>query len=286
MLKAKVPHRYNVMDLFRITHVWWEDFRGKAGAKLRLEKIDISSKSWWATKDSPDPIPLHERNCATEPKKGKCSLCGSESPQVYSLGWMCLNPNCFQFWKLNGIKAAAKLEFDADFLNFRLPPPSNSDNLELVRSFPMFLEKYSEDDTYSRSSWKGIVCPSCSKCVSRTYWGGWKCSDELASPKLENTCAFEHMISMRPIALGSVIGTAARSPIPTGLSVPMTTDQSSACPYEIRTYTMPNGVGSITHFVGNDISNGIPNGPDDMFEQMQLGDFGLRRYPLQQSVGE
>ncbi|KAK1145701.1 hypothetical protein N8T08_003937 [Aspergillus melleus] len=287
LLKAKVPHRYNVMDYFRITNVWWEDFGGKSGAKLRLEKIDISSKSWWAAKSSPDPLPFHERNCATEPKKDQCSSCRDISPQVYSQGWMCLNQDCKQFWTLNRKKAPRKLDFDAGYLNFRTPPTSNANShYPLVQSFSSFLEGYSGDDTYSRSSWKGVVCPSCSKCVSRTYWGGWKCADDLAPPtkSLDSVCAFEHMISMRPIPLEHVIGEAARPPIPPVPSVATTIDTSSVYPFEIRTYTMPNRVGSITHFVANPRSNSKPQGPDCMFEQLQLGEFGLRRYPLQQSV--
>lgn len=289
LLKAKVPHRYNVMDFFRITHVWWESFAGKSGAKLRMEKIDISSKSWWAAKGSPSPLPLHKRNCATEPKKEKCSSCEHTSPQVYRHGWMCLRPGCSKAWTLNGLVPPAELEFDADFLAFRTPSACG-DGLckKLIRSFSSFIEDYSEDNTYSRSSWKGIVCPSCSKCVSRIHWGGWKCTDDIAYPRKgsEKVCAFEHMIAMRPVPLESVVGDATRTPLRAAPGVRVTIESSSDCPYEIRKYTLPNGVGSITHFIATAASNSRPNGPNDMFQQMQLGEFGLRRYQLQQSVGK
>lgn len=91
---------------------------------------------------------------------------------------------------------------------------------------------------------------------------------------------------MRPIPLASVVGDDTRTPVRAAPGVRVTIQSSSACPYEIRKYTLPNGVGSITHFVAATSSNSRPNGPDDMFQQMQLGDFGLRRYPLQQSVGK
>ncbi|PLB43251.1 hypothetical protein P170DRAFT_419123 [Aspergillus steynii IBT 23096] len=287
LLKVKVPHRYNVMGFFRITNVWWEDIAGRSGAKLRLEKIDISSKSWWAAKSSSDPLPFHMRNCTKEPKKEQCSSCRKVSPQVYSQGWMCLRSSCNKFWTLKGLAPTKKLEFDTNFLNFRTPPASGAMiHDELIRSFSSFLENYSEEDSYSRSSWKGIVCPSCSKCISRAHWDGWKCADDLASPSKtsDKLCDFEHKIAMRPIPLDSVIGNASRPPAGTVPSVTLVIDNISVYPYEIRKYTMPNEVGSITHLVSNPQSNSRPNGPDDMFGELQLGDFGLRRYPLQQSV--
>lgn len=46
------------------------------------------------------------------------------------------------------------------------------------------------------------------------------------------------------------------------------------------------GAGSIAQFVSNKAINGRENGPNDLFRRLQLANIGLRRYPLQQSVGK
>ena len=62
-------------------------------------------------------------------------------------------------------------------------------------------------------------------------------------------------------------------------------DDITLYPYRKLTYNIPR-VGSITHLVSNRAINSRVNGPDDLFDQLQQADLGLRRYPLQQSVGE
>ena len=98
------------------------------------------------------------------------------------------------------------------------------------------------------------------------------------------------MLGMRPISLRSVIEDLEMSPIKRALSfdpkfmVPEIDDRTLH-PYRKLTYMIP-GVGSITHLVSNRAINTRPNGPDDLFKQLQGADLGLRRYPLQKSVGE
>jgi hypothetical protein len=55
--------------------------------------------------------------------------------------------------------------------------------------------------------------------------------------------------------------------------------------YQKFTYMIEN-IGTVTHFSANRDVLSQPNGPNDLFRQLQLVDLGLRRYPLQQSVGE
>lgn len=95
---------------------------------------------------------------------------------------------------------------------------------------------------------------------------------------------------MRPISLRSVIEDLELSPIKRVLhfdpkfAIPEI-DDASLYPYRKLTYHIP-GVGYIFHFVSNKAINSRLNGPDDLFGQMQATDLGLRRYPLQQSVGK
>ncbi|PWY91529.1 hypothetical protein BO94DRAFT_573950 [Aspergillus sclerotioniger CBS 115572] len=287
LLDRKPPHRYNVMAYFRITHLWYEKIGRKTGAKVRFQKLDLSQKSWWATKDPPL---LEERDFDLQPAQACCAACGRASPQVYEEGWMCLRPSCDRFWtNENASTPSQNLSFHPDFLRARLPPDlSIQPHYSLV---PDLLSTFTESDgdvLSRRIAWKGIVCPQCARCISRTFWWGWKCADISFPPGVSHECTFEKMLGMRPVSLRSVIEELEMSPIKRALSfdpkfmVPEIDDRT-LYPYRKLTYEIP-GVGSITHLVSNRAINTRPNGPDDLFKQLQVADLGLRRYPLERSV--
>lgn len=96
---------------------------------------------------------------------------------------------------------------------------------------------------------------------------------------------------MTPISLRSVsddfeLGPVQRAILADSRYALVNVDKASLAPYYTRvTYTL-NGVGTITHFVANKAATARPDGPNDLFRQLQVADVGLRRYPLQQSVGK
>ncbi|KAJ5562414.1 hypothetical protein N7535_003133 [Penicillium sp. DV-2018c] len=286
ILNRDLPHRYNVMSFFRVTNVWFERIGNKHGAKVRFEKSDLAEKSWWAAKDSPPPMPLELRDFETKPKSLKCGACSKESIQIYEDGWMCLEPECVRFWKIGNNVAHAELTFDASFLNFRcLPDPEIRPHFSLV---PNLLSTLEEDATTCRMAWKGIVCPVCHKCVRRTFWQGWKCSDDIGTARAGEVCAFQKFINMKPISLRNVVDDFELAPIKRALNfeqgfmVPEI-DDSSLFPYRKLTHKL-DGVGSITHFVANKEINGRSKGPDDLFVDLQREDIGLKRFPLSNSL--
>ncbi|OJJ48222.1 hypothetical protein ASPZODRAFT_140536 [Penicilliopsis zonata CBS 506.65] len=301
LLGRTLPHRYNVMGYFRITDIWYEKIGGRTGAKVRFEKLDLAEKSWWAGKDSPAPPSLAERDFAVRPETETCAVCVRESMKMYLDGWMCLNPSCARFWTLadENRPTADDLAFHPAFLRARHIPDAHMQPHESL--VPDLLETLGEgsaaaDCSTARIAWKGIVCPQCRKCISRRFWRGWKCTDEIMAPdtaavavtSARPACSFEKMVDMQPISLRAVVDEFELSPIKRALyfdtkyAVPLVDDHSVA-PYRKLTYLLP-GVGSITHFVANRAINRRTNGPDDLFRQLQLLDLGLRRYPLQQSV--
>ncbi|GFF64652.1 hypothetical protein IFM60648_01339 [Aspergillus lentulus] len=290
LLGRKLPHRYNVMDYFRVTDVWYERIGGKVGAKVRFEKLDLSTKSWWAAKDSAAPVPYHQRP-EIQAEINHCAACHTASPRIYNEGWMCLEPTCDSFWTINGFKPPLDFTFHRNFIHARTPPaPEVVPHHDLVPNLLPTLEEDGEGVSYSRIAWKGIVCPRCQKCISRKYWRGWKCTDELSqiSRKGETSCTFEKMLTVQPVSLRSVIDDFGLGPnkrachFDPKFAVP-DIDDETLFPYRKLTYRIP-GVGSITHFVANRIINSRSGGPNDLFRQLQVADFGLRRYPLQQSV--
>ncbi|KAF6835908.1 hypothetical protein CPLU01_04011 [Colletotrichum plurivorum] len=91
-LSVEVEHIYNVLAFFTITDVWSErDENGVRFFKIRLEKIDRSTPSWWQPEDQVQHS-VRPRECP--PIQTLCSLCGEVSKQVFSQGWTCLNAHC------------------------------------------------------------------------------------------------------------------------------------------------------------------------------------------------
>lgn len=292
LLGRKLPHRYNVMAYFRITDVWFEKIGTKAGAKVRFEKLDLEDKSWWAQKDSPPPSPLGQRNQDVKLEKGQCPVCCQVSTRIYNEGWMCLQPSCSLFWTIDTSNPPACLTFHPSFLDFRaVADPDLQPHYSLVPNLLSTISEHEGDASLSRIAWRGIVCPQCSKCISRRFWRGWKCTDEVVTSQEQrsNACAFEKMMNIKPISLRTVIDDFELGPIKRTLlfdrkfAVPEIDDRSLH-PYRKLTYRIP-GSGWITHFVSNKNINSRANGPNDLFKRFQVSDLGLRRYPLQQSVG-
>ncbi|KAL2010317.1 hypothetical protein VTN00DRAFT_6124 [Thermoascus crustaceus] len=290
VLGKKLPHRYNVMAYFRITDIWYEKVGQKKGAKVRFEKLDLGEKSWWAAKDSGAPAPLEERDFDTKPESHQCPSCAIASPRIYNEGWTCLQPSCKNFWRINGTDAPKNLSYHPHFLNYRTSPKSYiRPQYSLV---PNLLETLSDEDTdiaYTRMAWKGIVCPQCHKCISRRFWRGWKCSDDITSNTANGTgtCSFEKMLTMHTASLRSVtsdfeLGVEGRRAFVFSPKY-MTPAFEDLGSYQKYTYQIP-GVGSVTHFVATKSVNSRLNGPNDLFKQLQALDIPLRRYPLQQSV--
>lgn len=279
------------MAYFRVTDVWFERIGQKAGGKVRFEKIGLANKSWWAEKDSPPQSPI-EQGLDIKPEKAQCPECCQLSIRIYNEGWMCLQPSCKLFWIIDGSNPAC-LTFHPDFLNYRAAPdPGLQPHHSLVPNLLATINEHEANASLSRIAWRGIVCPQCSKCISRRFWRGWKCIDDaLTTPEQRcNACSFEKTMNIKPVSLRSVIDDFELGPIKRTLffdpkfMIPRV-DDLSFYPYRKLTYDIA-GVGSITHFVSNKAINSRENGPNDLFQQLQVSDLGLRRYPLQQSVGK
>lgn len=274
-LNRKLPHRYNVMDWFRVTDIWAEKVTGKTGYKVRLEKIDLAQQSWWSAKGTASPPLLNERDFETKPESQTCKDCSKTSLRVYDAGWMCLNHKCGQFWLIDGA-APVDLTFHSTFLNYRKTPnPKIVPKHELVPHYSTIICDIKAAGSTIREAWRGIVCPNCSQCITRVYWEGWKCTN----------CNFEVMMKMVPLALDQVIEPDIKRKTRSNLNLLRAQiDDHSLAPYIEHTYTLPR-VGSITHFVANDTINSKPNGPNDMFVNLQRAKLGLKRYPLSQAMG-
>lgn len=274
------------MDFFKITDIWYERVGKKAGGKLRLEKLDLGTMSWWAAKDSVAPVSLDQRNL-TPAEYPTCDACGNRSPRVYNESWMCLQRSCSRFWTIDGLSPPEDLTFYVPFLQQRSSPIYNArPPFSLVPDLLSTLPSDDKDCGAARAAWKGIVCPLCKRCISRKFWNGWECETP--------NCGFVHKRPTNAVSLRSVIaefelGVVGHRPpyIPNGNGngnelQPKVTYMKN---YRKDTFTI-EGVGSITHYSANNVVNSRPGGPNDLFQELQLADLGLQRYPLQQSVGK
>ncbi|KAJ5138753.1 Oxoglutarate/iron-dependent dioxygenase [Penicillium bovifimosum] len=290
ILNRDLPHRYNVMAWFRVTNVWFERIGTNHGAKVRFEKLDLAEKSWWAAKGSAPPMPLELRDFDTKPQTLKCEGCSKESIRVYEDGWMCLQPECDRFWKIGNVSSPPELTFNPAFLSFRSRPDNEiRPNCSLVPDHLSTLNEDATDVSTSRGAWKGIVCPECHKCIRRTLWRGWKCSDDSTGTQTGgNVCSFERLMTMNPISRQVLLDDSEQPSMRREMvfdrkfMIPEI-DDVSLSPYRKLTYKL-DGVGFITHLVANAEINSRPNGSDDLFIGLQREDLGLKRFPLSSSL--
>ncbi|KAE8136632.1 2OG-Fe(II) oxygenase superfamily-domain-containing protein [Aspergillus pseudotamarii] len=291
VLGKTVPHPYNVMDYFRITNIWFECIGKRTAAKVRYEKLDLQSKSWWADKGSLLPPSLEERDFTSRPNSAECNACSHKSFQVFHEGWMCLQPSCTRFFKIQGLVAPANLTYHQKFLRYRMAPdPVIKPHHSLIPDLLSTLDENDATVATSRVAWKGIICPQCRKCISRKFWRGWKCSDDGTSiaAQPQHLCTFEKMTRMPIMSLRSVIDTLEIAPqkrafIPDDRFMIPEVDDNSLAPYRRLVYIIPR-VGHITQLVSNRDINDRPNGPNTMFTQLQLAELGLKRFPLSNAV--
>ena len=276
---SKVPHRYCVMDFFQVTDIWAEKSNSKTCFKFRFEKIDLSTKSWWAPAGSPLPVRSDQKAL-----RRMCTQCGKSNAQVFQNGWMCLNDGCRHFWQLNGQPAPAQLAHNPLFLNERTVWPSH-----IKPPFPLRPDLLVADNkndvnlAVSRASWKGMACPKCGRCNSRTRWDAWRCQT------IE--CGFTHGIKHTIIDPHTVLPDhgveSAGHALPQDKHLdPVTLREPEYIgDWRVHTYDLLPG-NHVTHFMANGTLNHKPGGAHDMFKALQRADIGLQRFALAMSATE
>ncbi|KAJ5738816.1 hypothetical protein N7493_001971 [Penicillium malachiteum] len=293
--KTRMPHRLNVMDFFLATDIWYEQMGKNVGMLVRLQKIDLKKKSWWAVKGSPPPPT--DRDFETRPECRECSTCHSEHYRVYEDGWMCLNHKCKKFWKIDGLDMSPKdLSYHHTFLSYRfewdVEKYLSRLNYTLDTKPPVITEQNQDEYRIGTMSNMGITCPLCGRCVPRMHYLGWKCApepeasdDPNEAPKEE--CPWKLTLNPRAVPLNWVL-----SPPPNDIdsfyesprvelqsSVKVDLDVTSLSPYRRIKYTIGE-MGTITHLASSSEMNSREFGPDYLFKSFQTNDLGLRRHRL------
>ena len=144
-------------------------------------------------------------------------------------------------------------------------------------------ETYGQAFPATRQCWEGIVCKLCGRCNLRRHWDAWRCRTA--------GCPFKYSVPMDVIPASSVMGDAGYGFQGHGvtqdkiLESEIQSETRKHGLYRERVYQLGDGL-IIAHLISNDIINSASAGPDELFCQLQKGNFGLERLPMKQSVGQ
>ena len=195
---------------------------------------------------------------------------------------MCTNGACTQHWIIDGANAPEKLTYHPDFVCERTKYDDAEGEGSLIPELPV-KNDYDLFQSSSRNSWKGIVCPKCRRCNSRTFWNRWHCATM--------GCSFEIRVkhpvhSPASMLLDHDVEYTGRAPALDRIIAPVVGCESEFHGYwRIERYVLP-GLGTVTHFQANKHINQHPGGAHDIFMSLQSDDIGFRRYPMLTSVGK
>ncbi|KAK8099288.1 uncharacterized protein PG998_012529 [Apiospora kogelbergensis] len=277
---VKPPRNFCLMGFFQVTYVWAEKTEAADGSlvseyMVRLEKIDLTEKSWWMPAGCESvTIPVGAYEC-----DGKsCAVCGNYSKTIYTEGWTCLSMSCEGHFEFGRSVNPDELMYTEAFL---LERHSDQGFIPLPQAIPGLPEANKTSFGTEAEFKRGIVCPDCNFCSRRVHWWGWAC---------ENTseeCGFRHSVAFNNYPLTEVEREYAA--MSSRRQVGCTQDESishlaiSRGGYIIDMYAFPNSEGLVggvaSVFRATPETCALPNGPDDLYHAMQNKELKLRRNP-------
>lgn len=191
---------------FLVTHMWPQPVVSENGVTktvwmARLEKIDLSERSWWsnaALGSLPHPK-VEERDFTTKAASEDCDTCGQNSVRLFKSNFVCLNEGCEKWFRVNGQLVEhqpGSIVYNDDFLRERFdrlddalaPQPLEETYPSLYPTFKKFIEKNYPESQGSGTSvtaanlaarnealLTGFSCPQCGLANSRIQYHGWYC---------------------------------------------------------------------------------------------------------------
>ncbi|XDG07690.1 hypothetical protein ABKA04_007305 [Annulohypoxylon sp. FPYF3050] len=264
LFPVKPPHSYNVLGHFHVTEMWSEMVETPEGGlvkayKLRLEKVDLTSRSWWAPKN----INVHAAN-DVEDKHYACALasclsCRKTSKTIYKQGWTCLEKECKAF--------------------FSFSMKQNTPEIQ-----PSMLT-YNEDFLRERTEFKGTnlypLVPPLPKITRgtfgserRTQWNGWLCENPV--------CDYEYAVPPETVPM-SVISREQPRGTDRIKAENILTFEKVTDTHKIVTYFLPDEkeqggyVGSVTRIRPLEDVLRRQGGLDELYYKLQLVDLALER---------
>ena len=247
--------------------------------RARFEMLDLSSPSWCGIQGA--PLPPAAPDFKTKALIQTCSSCKVPSKQVFAAGWACLNEVCKRFSVVNGIDQGSRM-WNPAFLRERnkwpvyvkVPMPVKP-ALPTAPLNGLLMET-------SKEAWKGMVCPYCGQCNSRTKWDEWKCAT--------NGCQFQIPIEYNIIPRVQLAPDHAFEA--EGHSIPFDKCSEPVIQTEAGFHgwwrTMKFELCSdnfICHYIANQVINRQPGGADEILESLQGEKLGMQRFPMKSCPG-
>lgn len=276
---VQVPHRYNVLGVYHVTDVWSEKVNGLVVCRARFEMLDLSNPSWFGFQGT--PLPPVRPDFTTKTLIQTCSSCQVSSKQVFAAGWACLNETCTKFSTVNVIIPGARA-WNPAFLNERNQWPAHIKAPMPIKPAPPTAPMDGSLMETSLKAWKGMVCPHCGRCNSRTKWDEWKCGTA--------GCQFEIPIRYSIIPWSELAPDHAFEA--EGHSIPFdkcmepvvrTKSAFRGWWREMRFDICPGNF--VIHYIANRVINRQPGGADEMLESLQGEKLGMQRFPMKSCAG-
>ncbi|KAK4187259.1 hypothetical protein QBC35DRAFT_385243 [Podospora australis] len=299
---CRPPAPYAVLDYFRVTDLWKQKMVSTGATngyvwvwRMRFEKANLSTPSWWmpAGKEMPATADLTIRAPVKE-----CAFCRQATKEMFEVGWFCMNQHCPNNYTLAGgteVDWQAPLKHTEAFLNERTPSPG---------SVPSLVPEMVDDTTLHGTEMacrRGFVCPLCGCCNRRIFWNRLVCEN--------SDCGWERLAAMKPYPSETLdqenqvfdertLRTTNRNDVNLDVvdfyhqDIHATMHIKQIIPHShsidfgshiARQYFLPDAegkiIGSFTIFSATKETNAQPGGPDELFRNLELQDFGLRRNP-------
>ncbi|CAG8974532.1 hypothetical protein HYALB_00005804 [Hymenoscyphus albidus] len=281
---CKLPYAFNVLGWYQITNVWTE-LRNKFKTWcVRLERVNLEQQPWYMPEGNdykPKPYTTISSSQTCTDVLGEKG-CGQTYEAIFSIGWLCLNPSCKRFFKHPNYNGDGTLTYASDFLEKRTPF-TGEDPGPVVPPLP------ESEDLIQSSSWgtekaylKGIVCPRCRCCSRRLEWAEWACEN----PRCDFTYRLNQPVIPAALAISdTTIGDPANLRYHVDDQVIKSKPMTLGPNYIYYAYELPfpidgGGYGRVYHIKSNGNINKAADGPNQMFEEMQSEDFGLKRNPV------
>ncbi|KFY37505.1 hypothetical protein V495_07155 [Pseudogymnoascus sp. VKM F-4514 (FW-929)] len=277
---SKLPHYYNVLDWFHVTEVWVEKVEGFRTWCVRMEKIRLDEKSWWAKAGSALPSP-HRDLDAIKAASGTCISCETTSKVIFEQGWTCLRTYCDKFFIFGSPVDDTQLTYAEAFLNertaFRGKAPGPLAPPLVTEADLVITGQRGTEFAFKR----GIVCPLCKRCNRRLQWSKWACETV--------NCGFTHSLPFKIMSVKDTMEDMMQSHAQHNyeLNFGIKFEAKTIGAYNVYEYGVPGPNGNIVGFLrlfrSTAAINRQPDGPDDLFRLMQESDFDLRRRPVRQA---
>ncbi|KAI9726237.1 MAG: hypothetical protein M1834_009092 [Cirrosporium novae-zelandiae] len=267
------PRRYSVMGHFQVTDVWAE--RGSKGFTcyyVRLEKVNLGDKSWWAPEGS-SPIPPQPDFSIKDVEK-TCDFCHNTSVHIFIQGWICLHERCSRFFTLDGRRIHDRLDYTPEFLAKRTKYPEEID-------LPILKPVLDIHSGVSDIAWHGMVCHLCGKCNPRNWWRYWECTNA--------ECSVGRIDADLPILQASWVQDRMANGPNSGSAI--SPSRFDSCIkrriVELKEYRKTiyqiDDRNTVTHFI---LRNNAPDKKkmaDDMFVEIQKSSINLERAKMSQA---